>query len=92
MSESVTADWTCDGMTLYFGEIGANYVGLQGATLAAHIAQAHNEAMASLRRQIVALERAIVQAGHDLDCALQYGGACSCRMQLVQWHRKGARE
>lgn len=49
MSEPITADWTVDGSTLYYGDVGAVWVGLHNATLAAHIAQAHNEAMAALR-------------------------------------------
>jgi hypothetical protein len=33
---------------------------------------------------IAQLETAVRQAGHAKSCALQYGGACDCRMQLVR--------
>jgi len=37
-----------------------------------------------LLKRLAQLEQAVRQAGHAVDCALRYGGACSCRMQLVR--------
>jgi hypothetical protein len=37
-----------------------------------------------LLKRLAQLEDALRQAGHADSCALQYGGACSCRMQLVR--------
>jgi len=34
--------------------------------------------------RLAKLEDAVRQAGHARGCALQYGGVCSCRMQLVR--------
>jgi hypothetical protein len=53
MSEPISADWNVFGNTLYLGEIGAPYIAFPGAMDDAQtIAQAHNDALAALRRHI----------------------------------------
>jgi hypothetical protein len=52
MSEPITTDWNVFGNTLYLGEIGAPWVAFPGAMDDAQtIAQAHNDALAALRRR-----------------------------------------
>lgn len=46
------------------------------AALEIQLGQAHE--------RIEILELVVRQAGHAESCALQYGGACSCWMQLVR--------
>jgi hypothetical protein len=67
MSEPITADWTADSMTLHLGEVGADWVGLHNAALPEHIAAAHNEAMAALRRENEQLRRklGVAEAGES---------------------------
>ena len=60
----------------------------RAAALLAHIAELESQ-LGAAHELIARLEAALRHAGHAESCALQYGGACSCRMQLVRRSKDG---
>jgi hypothetical protein len=77
MIDPITADWDADGATLYFSPDRAyDFVGLHNATLARHIAERHNEALAALRRALEAAQA-------DLD-TLQAASGAAARTLLLK--------
>jgi hypothetical protein len=88
MSDQVTRDAIARGKPISAKRAAALLAELEAAQAqTAQWQEANSLAAQTLVQKdarIAALETALRQAGHADSCALQYGGACDCRMQLVR--------